>query len=833
MKRKLGLFLVIIFSSLNFAQEGFITGFITDAKTLEPLYGSNILVNELENTGASTDEKGFFKIKVKVGSYSIKVSLVGYTSVIKTDVIVRSGSDAFLNVKLSSTAVELGEVSVTADYFDKSIIQNDLSTVVLSPEEIRRSPGSNQDFQRILQAMPGVSFSTDQTNELLVRGGSPDQNLVIFDNMEIHSTNHYPNEMNSGGPINMVNFDLIEDIQFSTGGFIAKYGDKLSSVMVVTTRDGTVLEPLKYNFNLSMAGAGVIAEGRIDGGRGSWIVSARKSYINLIASSFGLSSIPNYYDAQFKISYNLSQSHKLSWSGIYGNDKIHIEGVPERTDLKYANSSDTTEIENINVKMYQYATGLTLKSLWSNKLISNATISFNNYHDDIFFSYDYTKRNYNNNGVLTGTNILSSRKYFQNSADNGTLDFRIEFDWMINNSNELSFGGSLKTGRYKQTSFIAADSTRFDINSDGVFDNSDLVISRNASTFLNDYKLFDEFKDYVYVNHKTKLFDNRLILNLGVRYDHFTLSDKNNVSPRVSASYYLIQDLTSLNIAYGEYYQTQSYPTYGDRFNTKINQSLENSHARHFVLGFDHILDDGLKLTIEGYNKNFSKLPMQESFIFSNDRTFQSEKRFTIGKQTTYGLDFLLQQKLVKDYYGTISFSRMWSETDDPRVGREGKKFVSGYDYPYITSIIIGKRFHDLRKALDNTNFVIKYLTHILPFSDDMEISIRWRYASGRPYTERTFVTSEQHNIGEGEWTKGTWIETDKINGLRYPAYHRLDFGFSSRYNYEKWSLSMFLSIQNLYNRKNIAFYQYNSDGSIENVYQFAVMPIGGIEIQF
>lgn len=825
--------IIMTFNNSINAQSGLIAGKVTDATTSEPLIGANIVVNELPGIGTVTDPNGNYKIKVAAGSYSIKVSLVGYTPSVKTDVIVRSGDEAIINIKLQESALQLQQVVITADYFDKATIENDLSTVVLGPEEVKRSPGSSQDFQRILQGMAGVSFSNDQTNELLVRGGSPNENLVVFDNIEIHSTNHYPNEYNSGGPINMINVDLVDDIQFSTGGFISKYGDKLSSVMVVNTREGSRIEPFRINSNLSMAGFGAVMEGRINDGKGSWILSARKSYINLIAISFGLTSIPYYYDLQYKVAYDLSNVHKLSLSGIYGNDKIHIEGVSDFTDDDKKNVTDTIDVENVNMKGSQFATGLTLKSIWTNRIYSIFTVSLDNTHNDVLVKNDFTQRRFDYNGKLEKTSIQSSKRVFQNYSDLANLQFKGEFVWNISKTNELNFGGAVKTNRFTQTEYISGDTARYDINRDGQFNSLDLFIVRNESSFENNFNLFDQLNSYVYVNDKLKLFEDRLILNLGLRYDYLTYSKAGNISPRISTSFYIVPDLTSISFSYGEYYQMQNYPTYGDRYNSEINRFLKNSHARHFVLGIEQILDDGLKFSVEGYYKQYSDLPIEEEFINFNDRTFRSEKRLNIGRQKNYGIDLLVQQKLVKDLYGTIAFSRSWTKMDDPRKGYEGKNFPSDYDFPYVLTLIVGKRFKDLRQGLDDMPFYIKYPTYILPFSDDMEISVRWRYASGKPYTPRTFVTYEQHIEGGTKWSDGAWIRTDNINGGRYPDYSRLDLGFNSRYNFSNWSLSLFLSIQNLYNRKNIAAYSYNSDGTIDNVYQFSVMPIAGIEIDF
>ncbi len=831
MKIILSIFLpVLFFCSYTNAQTGILNGKVTDADNGEPLIGANILILELEHTGAATDENGYFELKLPVGSYSLKASLLGYTPAVKTDVIIKSGVNKTLNILLSSTSVELEQVTVKGDYFDKSISENNLSTLILGAEEVRRSPGSDQDFQRILQAMAGVSFSTDQTNELLVRGGSPDENLTVFDNMEVHSTNHYPNEMNSGGPINMINVDLIDDIHFSTGGFISKFGDKLSSVLEVNTREGTRLRDLAANLNMSMAGYGAVLEGKINGGQGSWILSARNSFLNLIAGSVGLTSVPYYYDLQLKTVYDLSRIHKLSLSGIYGNDRIDIEGETGHTNISLANSADSVDIGNILVRHHQYAVGLSLKSLWSNSFYTLTTLYTNSYFRNIDVKSDFTERIYNSLGKTSSTNILGTRRVFKSTGNDGISALKTEAVWNANDWNEINAGASLKTGNYHEDIFVDADTSRYDVNRDGVFD---AVITQPESAFSVNYNLFDQFKYYGYINDKISLFKERLLINAGFRYDYFSYSVKGNFSPRLSLSYYIQSDITSLNFSYGEYFQNLSYPEYGDRYNTEINRYLDNSHARHFVFGIEHIIADGLKLNLEGYYKKYDHIPVNETFIHYNDRTFRSEKKLSVGKQNTFGIDLLVQQKLVKDIYGTICFSRMWSKFDDPRIGFEGNTFPSSYDFPYVVTLIVGKRFKDLRDKINEMPLYLRIPTYILPFSNDMEISLRWRYASGIPYTPQIYTASEQHREGGIKWTSGTWIPADNINGARYPAYHRLDIAFSSRFNFDNWAISVFLSLQNIYNRKNIAFYQYVSDGTIENVYQFSFLPVGGIEFLF
>lgn len=825
------IFLIMFLINITlYSQSGLVTGKVYDSRTKEALVGVNIQIKELKNVGTSTDLTGAFKIKLPVGSYSIQFSLVGYTTLVRTGVVVKAGAEITLDVFLAESVYEVEGTTVSADFFNKSVLDNNISSLQLGSEEVKRSPGTSLDYQRLLQGMAGVSFSNDQNNELLVRGGAPDENLTVYDNIEIHSTNHYPNQFNSGGPINMVNVDLIQDIQFSTGGFISKYGDKLSSVQIITTREGTRERYFKGNANITMAGYGAILEGKFSE-KASWILSARKSYIDLIAGSFGLTAIPYYYDLQCKISYDFSDAHKLSISGLYGNDKINIEGDIELEDSKYANiGSDTVAYENIDVFQQQYVAGLTLTSFWSKDFYSKVTISNNSFDADLKVTNDLTIRNFDTKGKKISSSVIKTADYYKQNQRNGETAIKAEFNWNISKWNELNFGGSVKFINFYTDEKIAGDTVRFDINNDGKFDT---IVTRNPAQFNYDLAFPEFSKQYVYINDKIKLLNERLIFNLGLRYDYFNYSKQGNISPRISIAYYFIPLIFSFNLAYGEYYQVPALPLFIDRYKLDINRELKNSHARHFVAGFEYIIDEGLKLNIEGYYKKYFDLPVREEFVHFLDRKFRSEKILNVGKQDVTGIDVFLQQKLVKNIYGTISFSRMWTKYYDPRIGFEGKTFTSENDFPYTFTIILGSKFKDLRKKLDEMPFYIKYPSYILPFSDDMEISFKWRYASGKPYTKKIFITSEQHLNGGLIWSKGTWIDSEEIFTERYPDYHRLDLSFYSRYNYESWSISLFLSIQNLYNRKNIFFYNYNSDGTIDNVYQFSFMPVLGVEINF
>lgn len=815
------------------AQTGLITGKITDSETHEALTGVNIIINELENTGTASDINGRFSLQVPVGSYSIKASMIGYRPAVKTDIIVSTGSEVNITIQLSGVSIGIGEVTVQADYFDKSVMENDVSTIILGPEEVKRSPGSSLDVQRILQGMAGVSFSSDRTNELIVRGGAPDENLVILDNMEIHSINHFPSEYNSGGAINMINIDLVRDMQFSTGGFISKYGDKLSSVMNISTREGTRNKQVDGNINLSLAGAGGVMEGSINNGKGAWLVSARNSFLSLFKDIIGKSGVPVYRDIYFKLAYDISQKHTITSSVIYGWDKLMEDDEPDDSNSSLAGKTDTTTLSYERIKQYQYAAGITLNSIWSKNLYSGLTVYYSNYHFNINETERFISSDYKDDGSIDQSNLLKESVVYNDEHDNGEAVIKGELVYNVDKTYELSFGGAVKLPGYRQKIYNRGDSTRYDIDRNGWNTPDDIYKGSSSSVRHYDIALFENVKNYAFVNNRIKFFNDRLIINLGLRYDYFSYSKRKNISPRFSASYSIIPGTGSVNFAYGDYYQSHIYPLYHDKYKTGVNKHLKNSRARHYLAGYEQVLNTGLKLSVETYYKEYSDIPVPEEFIHYEDRTFRSQRYISTGEKYSYGIDLLLQQKLVTDIFGTLAYSRMWSKFKDPRIGREGKEYSSDYEYPHVLTLIVGKRFSGLRDKLDNMPFYIKYPSYLIPFSNDMEISARWRYASGRVYTPKTYIRYEQDFEGDLRWRKGKWISTDEINSGRYPDYHRLDIAFSSRYNFPSWSLTAYLSIENIYNRKNILRYKFKSDGTIKKVYQFSIFPVVGMEIRF
>jgi len=327
MKFKTILFTLLLFQfwfQVNYSQEnklvGKIEGFIIDSYSKSELIGANVLIVN-SNIGGATDIKGKFVIEsVPVGNYSLKFSFLGYNSVVKTDIIVRSNRITTVNCELNSTSIEADEVVVQDAYFQNNGEQQ-ISNINFSREEIRRAPGSAGDVSRILMSLPSVAQVNDQSNTLAVRGGSPIENTFYIDNIEIPNINHFPSQGASGGAIGMLNVDFIEDVNFFTGGFSAIYGNKLSSIMEISLREGNRNE-FDGQLDLNFSGFGGIIEGPISESS-SFMISARRSYIDFLIKmiNVGSSIAPTYGDVEGKIVFDIDKNNKIMLVGVFGDDQ--------------------------------------------------------------------------------------------------------------------------------------------------------------------------------------------------------------------------------------------------------------------------------------------------------------------------------------------------------------------------------------------------------------------------------------------------------------------------------------------------------------------------------
>ena len=827
---------LICFTATAQDYKGDIVGRVFDSRTQEPVPSAHAVIVERTAVGASADTQGQFTIRdLPVGTYSVRFSAVGYATKIVTNVVVSTGRATPLRVLLEQVAIEAGEVTAEAGYFDRALQISPISTNIVDRAEVLRSPGGVQDVQRVIQNLPGVASSTDNINELIVRGGAPYENLTIMDDMEIPSINHYANQQNSAGPINMVNADMIEDVQFSSGGFPARYGDKTSSVMSLSVREGSREKGFASKTAMNFAGVGTLLEGGFAGGKGSYIFSVRNSLLEVLNSIIGLSSIsltaiPKYWDTQAKVVYDLAPGEKLSFNMLYGDGRILLDGDAKATDPLRKGISDSSAVDRLYPRTRQYAAGLSLRSLFGGRGFSTLTLYASGSSSDVNVMEDFDVRARGGNGEVLSTTTLNSRTVFQDDYVESFAALKYQLFYRIHPQHELSLGFQYATPtNWHDYVFVGADTSRYDLDRNGTFETGPVVVPAGSTSQKVAFGKVS--KTYAFVSDEFALTPELSIVG-GLRYDGFTYSGQSVLSPRGSISW-RIDPGGTLSFSLGEYYQSQPFPYYWDRRNIGYNRSLPDMKADHYVLGYEQVIDRGLKFSVESYYKKYTRTSVSEQFIYQANDTLWSDRNLAVGRRTAYGLELYLEQRQVADFYGTLSLSLSRSRDDDPRIPALTATYPSDYDYPVIFTMIGGRVVKGVRDWLNGTPFYVRYLSYILPLSNEMEISLKYRYQSGRPYTPMTFVAWKQTREGGVQWSRGAWIASTNANGARYPDYSRLDLQWVSRFYFRTWNINVYVALMNVLNTKNVFYQDYRSDGTVETVYQFAFFPVVGLEAEF
>ncbi|MBL8015966.1 MAG: TonB-dependent receptor [Ignavibacteria bacterium] len=688
MKKLLILFILI--SALAYSQDkGVINGRVTDKETQNPVAEAtvNILNTEYKTV---TNEKGEFRFTgIPFGTYELKVSSLGYDAFIHTDVVVLSSRPANVEIDLLANAITTQQIDVEGKYFQKSTDES-TSSYSLDFEEVRRAPGAVEDISRMLQIMPGVSPANDGRNDLIVRGGSPSENLTMIDGIEIPNVNHFPTQGSTSGPIGMINVKFIDDVKFSTGGFSARYGDKLSSVMDIKFREG-YRKGFLSDINLSTAGFGGIFEGPLFSQKGSFIISARKSYLNLIKGAIRLAAVPDYWDFNMKGVYDFGKNTRLTFVGIGGLDKISFEG--ESPEI-----SDENPYGKAKGNQQQFTAGFNLRKLfkkgyWQSVLANSSAF------------LDYT--NYD---------IRTEALKFRYNSYESDFNLKSEVFYQLNKSNNLILGASGRYIKFKNETFYVADTTAF----------GDPIPETNINVKDSYYKASG------FAQYTLKLPGSRVILNAGARVDYFSGIKKNfAASPRFGISYSLFPN-TTLSASTGIYYQSPEYIwlTADPR-----NENLKFIRADHYVVGIEHIFTPELRLSVEAYYKDYRNYPVSTvipTYVLisggtDNGPNLMFGEAVSEGKGITRGIDFSLHKKLTGNgFYGMINYS-----LSDSRVtGLEGGEKPGSFDYRHNLTIIAGYQL-----------------------ANDWLVGLKFRYTTGRPYTPFDILASTYAGRGISDFS--------------------------------------------------------------------------------
>ncbi len=798
----------ICFAKASFGQEtgGKILGQVVENGNRSPIAAANVLVAGTTR-GCASDLDGNFELDgLEPGIYTLRVSVMGYETRSVSEIHVHPGRSTTVEVFLTPTMLEGEEVTVTAGYFRGSVTELPTSSRTLRYEEVRRAPGAVEDVQRMIQALPGVAGENDQNNEIVVRGGSPYENLIVMDGIEIDNINHYGYQGGTGGPISLVNPEFLQEITFASGGFSARYGDRLSSVLAIDLREGD-REYYQGMLEFSMAGAGGNFEGPIDGGRGSFLVSARKSYLDLLKDAVGLTAIPEYWDTQAKITYDLSNRHTLSINALYGNDRIFIE---EDEESGYSRGAESVDYFGDRMVF-----GGRLRSIWGNGYSDLIVAGVRNTYEIDVFQIDY------------GANDEQiKRQIYENRSIESNLQFSLNYNGRGWNHDQWSVGASVKPIRFDYDNWFEADTTVYD---DGYLappdSHPDVLITPQWS--VDETSTSNKYAAYAQYSWRPH---SRITFTGGVRYDGYEYSDEHTVGPRTSLTWDLLPR-TTLNLAYGIYYQAHPQIVYTND-PAGGNRYLDHSKSSQYVAGLNFLLRESTLLSVEGYYKDYDKLPVNEQAYvreLTDDYSFRSYRYLTIRDKDAWGMELFLQQTMADCWYGTLSYSYGVCRSNDDAWGT----FDSDYDFRHVLTAVLGYSTNFSERSWYR-NFKRHWYGSwigLLPFDgDEVMFSSRFRYIDGRPYSQRAWYAEGADSpdpVYESHWA------TDEINNRRYPEYLRWDVRIDEKYYFGNSALVVFMEVQNVLDRMNVADYIYADDGEIDTVSQFRFFFVGGIRYEF
>ena len=626
-----------------------IKGTVIDKASRQPLEFINVLVLGL-GRGGVTDAEGHFNIgEVPPGIYRLQASAVGYKTILTPEYIV-STKDLTIQIETEENLTELEGVTVTASPFRRDP-ESPVGLRVIGLQEIEKSPGANRDISRIVQSYPGVAFSpAGYRNDLIVRGGSPSENRFYLDGVEIPNINHFSTQGASGGPVGIINADLIREVNFYTGAFPTDRGNAMSSVLDFKLRDGD-MERNSLKATLGASEVSLASNGHI-GKKTSYLVSVRQSYLQFLFDMLGLPFLPTFTDAQFKLKTRFNANNELTILGLGGIDNMKLNTKLDGEKAEYILSYlPKIQQETFTLgAVYRHYAGIHVQSV----VVSHSYLNNRN-----------TK--YLNNDESSADNLsLKLRSVEQETK------FRIENTSTFGNW-KINFGANLDYSQYTNTTF-----QRVYIDEGRTFD---------YHTYLGMWR----WGIFGTINYATT--DERFTASLGVRTDanNFSSGMKgmgDQLSPRLSLSYRLTDGLYLSGNA-GLYYQLPPYTGLGFKDNNGawVNKYLRYMSVSQESLGLSWHPGNTFELSAEGFYKQYDKIPFSIAdgiplACKGNDYgVIGNEALSSTAQGRAYGIEILMKWLIAKKLNLASSFTLFKSEY---RNNKQSEYIASAWDNRYI-----------------------------------------------------------------------------------------------------------------------------------------------------
>lgn len=727
----------------NAGAQGLITGRVFNSINNAPLDFATVRVQD-QPYGGYTDSLGRFEIKnVPPGLYNIAVTYTGYRTQLVSEIEVTNAKPVVLEIAMEEEGTEVEAVEITASPFNKTE-ESPVSLRTIGVNEIARNPGGNRDISRVIQSLPGVAGTVAFRNDIIIRGGAPNENRFYLDGIEVPNINHFSTQGASGGPVGLINVNFIREVDFFTGAFPVNRGNTLSSVMEIKQKAGRS-DRLGFNATVGSSDLGLTVEGPL-GKKTTFMASARRSYLQWLFQTLGLPFLPTYNDFQFKTKTKFDNRNELTIIGLGAIDQFSLNLEADSTDEQ------------------KFILGnLPVNTQWNYTVGAN----FKRYFDNSYLSIVASRNMLNNRSVKYQDNDESTEENLILDYDSQEIENKFRLEHHIRSGGyKLQYGVSYEFARYLNATFNRI-STPVGVD----------TIDFNSALDLHKYGVF--------ASAGRKFLDDRLILSAGIRMDgnSFSSTMANPIpqfSPRFSAAYYLTPKL-SLNFNTGIFYQLPPYTVLGyrDETGTLVNRENDLKYIRstHLVGGVEYNTDFNTRISVEGFFKRYNNYPflLRDSISLANlggdFGVIGNEPATSESEGRTYGVEMMVQQKLYKGFFGIVAYTFVRSEFTDGT----GAYKPSAWDNRHIITSTLGKKF-----------------------KKNWELGLRWRFYGGTPFTPfdeaRSSLVSVWNITGRG------LPDYARLNSLRTGSAHNLDVRIDKKWFFQKWSLNLYLDIQNVYN---------------------------------
>ncbi|MBI3233846.1 MAG: TonB-dependent receptor [Bacteroidetes bacterium] len=699
---------------------------------------------------AESDSNGYYRISnIKPGSYTVKASGLGFADKFEYNVIVTSGNTNNVNFMLSAESKELKGATFKGKSF-KKVIETPLSINSLGAQEIKSFPGANFDIVKVAQSLPGVSGSVGFRNDLIIRGGAPNENVYYLDGIEVPNINHFATQGSAGGPVGMLNVAFIDEVTLSSSAFNSKYDNPLSGVLQFRQKTGNP-DRVQGNFRLGASEAALTLEGPLSKDkRWTYIASVRRSYLQFLFQLIDLPFLPNYWDYQYKVTFKPNKRNEISLIGLNAIDDFTFN--PPKIDTTKDSDLDIQNklyILNSVPKFTQYSAvaGVNWKRL-INKGFMNLSISSNVLRNRI--------EKYDDNDM---NNAAKLRQKINSYEWEHKLRFEVN---KYQGTWKYSYGANIIYSNFKNDFFSKIYIQPL---------NLDKIVTFNTNlAFL---------KMGAFGNVSKSFFNNRMNTSFGIRTDMntFTKDGMNplaTLSPRFNISYALRSNF-NLNASIGKYFKIAPYTLLGykDANGDYVNKNNKYISSLHITGGFEWLRTPSNRITIEGFYKIYNNYPvsLNERISLANlggGFGFVGNEAVTgTGKGRTYGFEFCYQQKLTKHFYGILSYTYFVSEF----TGLDGKYIPSAWDSRHLVTFTGGYKF-----------------------KKNWEFGSRFRFLGAAPYTNFDTALSLNSYLSTGTGT----LNYSSFNTQRFQPYFAIDMRLDKKFNFKKWSLDVFIDIQNV-----------------------------------